>query len=177
MIRSGGIVCSFAFAFTFASSFAFAEKYDDKLSFDHPAGWKADAVNDISTENAVRLTAPAGKQPLKWALVLMATKKVADGDMETEAAAWHAAHVKNRSAWGMKSEGGTPREITRVAGKRAIRYRDQVGSALGANEQTLTCTLVSARLACVIVAGERDARDGADALVSQILSTLQTHKR
>jgi hypothetical protein len=173
--RSGGIV--FALALAFASSLAFAEKYDDKVSFDHPAGWKAEAVADISTENAVRLTAPAGKQPLKWALVLMATKKVADGDMETEAAAWHAAHVKNRSAWGMKSEGGTPRELTRVAGKRAIRYRDQVGSALGANEQTLTCTLVSARLACVIVAGSAESRDNADALISQILSTLQTHKR
>jgi hypothetical protein len=77
----------------------------------------------------------------------------------------------------MKSEGGTPRELTRVAGKRAIRYRDQVGSALGANEQTLSCTLISGRLACVIVAGSPESRDIADGLVAQILSTLQMHKR
>jgi hypothetical protein len=171
---------TFALAFAFAMPFAFAEKYEGAMSFDHPAGWKTEAVSDISADNAVRLDAPveAGKTPpVRWALVLVGSKKAGDGDLESEAAAWHTAHVRNRSAWGMKSEGGTPRDLFRLNGKRALRYRDHVGSALGSNEQTVTCSVIAARLACVIVAGSPSTRDAVDALSVQILGSLQPRKR
>jgi hypothetical protein len=162
------------------ASTARAERYDGAVAFDHPAGWKTEPTSDISAETAVRLTAPAkgGKTPpLRSALVLVGTKRLVEGDLETEAAGWHAAHVRNRSAWGMKSEGGTPRDLVRIGSKRAVRYRDQVSSALGANEQTLTCALIASRLACVIVAGEPSSRDAADALAAQILASMQLKKR
>jgi hypothetical protein len=150
------------------------------MSFAHPSGWTFEATSDISAESAARGNAAvqAGqKATVRTALVLAGSKKMGDGEMENEAAAWHAAHVRNRSAWGMRSEGGTPREVVKVGGKRAVRYRDQVGSALGANEQTLTCLLVSGRLACVIVSAASESRDAADALSAQILSSLRLQKR
>jgi len=180
VIRARPFALAFAFAFAFTFTTAFAEKSEGPLSFDHPAGWKTEVVSDISADTAVRVSAPAapGKAPeVRWALVLVGGKKIGDGDLESDAAAWHVAHARNRSAWGMRSEGGTPRDVIRVAGRRSVRYRDQVGSALGANEQTITCSVVSARLACVIVAASPPARDAADALAVQILGSLQLRRR
>jgi hypothetical protein len=149
------------------------------LSFRLPSGWTGAATADISAESAARATPPAqGKQPpVRSLVVLVGGKKISDGDLESESSAWHAAHVRNRSAWGMRSEGGTPRDLTRVSGRRAVRYRDQVGSALGANEQTLTCSVIGARLACVIATASPESRDAADALTAQVLSSLVLKRR
>jgi hypothetical protein len=150
------------------------------IAFDYPSGWTTEAVADVSAETAVRLVAPAerGRPPrLKWALVLAGSKKVGESELDAESAAWHAAHVRNRSAWGMRSAGGPPRDTVRVAGRRGVRYRDRVDSALGASEQTLTCSVIAARLTCVTVAASPDARELSDGLASLLLGTLQLKRR
>ncbi len=148
------------------------------LGFEYPNGWKAEPASDVSAELAVRLTPPAGKRPpVSSLLVLVGAKKLSEADLDTEAAGWHAAHVKNRAAWGMKSDGGLPRDVTRLGSRRLVRYRDKVGSALGANEQTLACATISGRLACVIAAADPEVRDDADALIATILSTLSVKKK
>jgi hypothetical protein len=173
-----------AFVLSFACALAYAggdPRFEGAgMTFQYPGGWTFEATSDISAESAARGNAAveAGKKPaVRTALVLLGAKKIGDGELENEAANWHAAHVKNRSAWGMRSEGGTPRDLVKVGGKRAVRYRDQVGSALGATEQTLTCAMVSARLGCVIVGAAPEARDAADALSAQILTSLRAAKR
>ena len=153
-------------------------RYDaQRLSFEYPAGWAAEPGEDISLEIAVRLTPPSGgKPPLRSLIVLAGTHKVIDADMEGAADRVHAAHVRNRSAWGVRSDGGTPREPVHVAGRRALRYRDRTGSALGAAEQTLTCLLLDGRLACVIAGATPDTREDADRVTDEILSTLVLKK-
>ena len=149
-------------------------------AFDVPASWKLETVADVSAPFAVRLTPPpSGKRaPVSTLLVLIGAKKLADSDLETEAGGWHAAHLKNRVAWGVRSDGGMPRDLLRgPGGRRLVRYRDKVGSALGANEQSLTCGVFGGRLACVIVFAGADAREDADALAASVLASLTVKRR
>jgi hypothetical protein len=132
----------------------------------------------VSAEHAVKLTPDGGKRARVASLIVLAgTKKVSDNDLDAESNAWHAAHMKNRVAWGMRSDGGMPRESFRAGSHRMVRFRDKVGSAMGANEQTLTCTVIGARLACVIAHAAPDTRDDADSLIAAILGTLHMKKR
>ena len=102
--------------------------------------------------------------------MLVSSKRIGEAALESQASRWHAAHLKNRVAWGMRSAGGLPRDLVRVDGRRAIRYRDQVGSALGENEQTFTCLVASGDLACVLVSGSRSGRS-VDQLSAKLLAS------
>jgi hypothetical protein len=160
------------------ASLAHGDKYEAGPVFEIPAGWKAEASADVSAEHAVKLTPTDSKRPrVASILVLSGNKKVGDNELDAEANTWHAAHIKNRVAWGMRSDGGMPRESFRAGPRRMVRFRDKVGSAMGANEQTLTCTVIGARLACVIAHAAPDTREDADALTAAILGTLHMKKR
>jgi hypothetical protein len=93
------------------------------------------------------------------------------------ATTWHGAHIKNRAAWGMKADGGPPRESVRVGERHCVRWRDRIGSVLGAQEQTMTCGNVSGHLGCVVVSAPLDKRDAADALTTELLGTLSFFRR
>ena len=153
------------------------ERYEDaQVRFDHPAGWTVAPAQDVSAELALKLDPPSGSG-LSSALVLIGAKKIAESELESASAAWHSAHVRNRAAWGMKMSGGLPREPVTIGGRRALRYRDRVGSSLGAADQLFTCTLVGARLCCVLATATPDARPTADALTATVLSSLSLHKK
>jgi hypothetical protein len=145
-----------------------------------PPGWRCEALPDGATEVSLRLTPPAGDAASTTAVtVLVGAKRVADGALEAEAAEQHAARLRNRAAWGVRTSGGLPKESVRLPnGARAVRFRDRVGSTLGAREQTLTCTLVGdgardgRRLACAIATAAPEARDEIDALVGRLLGSL-----
>jgi len=153
------------------------------VSVKAPAGWRCEALPDGATEASLRLTPPAGEASATATLtVLVGTKRLADGALEAEAAEQHAARLRNRAAWGVRTAGGLPKESVRLpSGARAVRFRDRVGSSLGAREQTLTCTLVAdggaRRLACAVATAAPEARDEIDALVGRVLGSVALKKR
>jgi hypothetical protein len=77
----------------------------------------------------------------------------------------------------MKTNGGPPRDTVRIGERRWLRWRDRIGSMLGAKEQTMTCGSVGGHLACVVVSAPQKERERADALASQLLSTLAIKKQ
>jgi hypothetical protein len=152
-----------------------AQRFEGTLfSFSYPSAAATAPGTDPSADVAVSVTLAGGAIA---ASVIGATKKVSDGDVENEASAWHAARVKNRAAWGMKAGGGPPRDSVRIGERRWLRWRDRIGSVLGAQEQTMTCGGVSAHLVCVVVSAPQKERERGDALAAQILSSLAVHKR
>jgi len=171
-------VIAAAAAWLAITGMARADRYDGAPSFDLPAGFSAEPAADVSADYAVKLTpAQPRKASVLGALVIAGAKKLGDADLEAEAAQWHAAHLKNRVAWGMRSSGGLPRDVVHAGNRRLVRYRDKVGSAIGANEQTLTCAVIASHLCCVIAQGTPDTRDDVDAFTLQILSSLRPKKK
>jgi hypothetical protein len=151
-----------------------AQRFEGTLfTFSYPSSAATAPGTDPSADVAVTVTLAGGTI---GASVIGATKKIADGEVETEATAWHAARVKNRAAWGMKAGGGPPRDSVRIGDKRWLRWRDHIGSVLGAQEQTMTCGGVAAHLVCVVVSAPQKERERGDALAAQILSTLTVRK-
>jgi hypothetical protein len=151
--------------FLATSAGAKPKKHD--IPFELPKNWTA-------TPAAEAATAAAPVEDQVWELsprgqVIVYAGKVAESELETAAAAKHAARVKNRVAWGMKAQAGPPRESVHAGGRRAVRWRDRVGGALGAAEQVMTCVVAAARLACVVTF---DAPDGDDA-AAVILGSLR----
>jgi len=154
-----------------------AERYQGPEGrFDHPAGWKVERGADVSAEVALKLIPPDGA-PLASAALLIGGKRVTDGELEAQSGEWHSAHLRNRSAWGMHLSSGLPREEVRAGGRRALRFRDRVGGALGASEQTFVCAAVASHLVCLLVTAPADARDHADALANQIFSSISLKSR
>lgn len=162
-----------------ACGLARAERFDaPHASFAVPAGFKADKVVDIATEEAVRLSpTDQAKAKVTGALVLVGQKKIAERDLDAEAASWHTARLKNRTAWGMRSAGGLPRDVATVAGKRVVRYRDKVGSALGEKETTFACVHAGGRMTCVQAEAPADARDQVDRFIAAIISSLTAKRK
>jgi hypothetical protein len=158
------------------AAFADAARYRSPAgSFTIPSGWKAEKAADVTgdAQLAVRLVAPPSpRRPIVSATVLVSARRIGEAALESQAGSWHAAHLRNRVAWGMRSAGGLPRDLLRLDGRRAIRYRDQVGSALGASEQTFTCLIASGHLACVVISAEPSARDAVDQLSAKLLASL-----
>jgi hypothetical protein len=173
-LRWGALLLALA-----ATAYADGKRYESAdIAFEMPAGWRAESASDPSAPVAVRLVPPVTEKSVQSATVLLGTKRIAEVDLDAEAAGWHAARLKNRVAWGMHSDGGMPRDVLHGArGQKLVRYRDRVGSALGADEQSFTCGLVAARMACVVVFAGKDARDQADALASSLLAQLAIRKR
>jgi len=162
-----------------ATAHADGKRYEaGDVSLELPSGWRAESASDPSAPVAVRLVPPASEKSVQSATVLVGAKKIAEVDLDAEAAGWHAARLKNRVAWGMRSDGGMPRDVLRGArGQKLVRYRDHVGSALGADEQSFTCGMVAARMACVVVFAGKDARDQADQLAATLLAQLSIRRR
>ena len=151
-----------------------AQRFEGTLfSFSYPSSAATAPGTDPSADVAVTVTLKDGIK----ASVIGGTKRVSDGEVEDLATAWHTARIKNRAAWGMKAAGGPPRDAVRIGERRWIRWRDRIGSVLGAQEQTMTCGAVSAHLVCVIVSAPQKERERGDALAAQILSSLSVRKR
>jgi len=150
------------------------KRYEGPLvHFSYAANATAAPGADPSADVAVTVTYPNGIV----ATVLGSEKKVADGELEGLATTWHAARIKNRAAWGMKAGGGPPRDSVRVGDKRWLRWRDRIGSVLGAQEQTMTCGAVSGRLGCVVVSAPQKERERGDAIAAAILGSLSIKKK
>jgi hypothetical protein len=73
----------------------------------------------------------------------------------------------------MRGAGGSPRDVFRHGTRRLVRWRDRVESAVGANEQTITCGVLHARIACVIAFATPEARDDADTLALALLASVK----
>jgi hypothetical protein len=144
------------------------------FQFDYPGGASAKEAADVSADAAV---AVRDKEGVVTAVVLAAAKRIGDGELEGTATSWHGARVKNRAAWGMKPDGGPPRENVRVGQRRCVRWRDRIGSVLGTQEQTMTCASFGGHLACVVVSAPLDQRSTADALTASLLGSLSFFPR
>ncbi|MCU1279669.1 MAG: hypothetical protein JWM53_3215 [bacterium] len=151
-----------------------AQRFEGKLfTFSYPSSAATAPGADPSADVAVTITLSDGIT----ASVIAGEKKVADGQVEELATTWHGARIKNRAAWGMKAGGGPPHDTVRIGDKRWLRWRDHIGSVLGAQDQTMTCGTVAGHLACVIVSAPQKERERADALAAQILASLTIKKR
>lgn len=151
-----------------------AQRFEGTLfTFSYPSSAATAPGTDPSADVAVTVTVPGGIS----ASVIGGSKRVSDGEVEELANAWHGARIKNRAAWGMKAAGGPPRDTVRIGGRHWLRWRDRIGSVLGAQEQTMTCGAVSGHLVCVVVYAPQKERDRGDALAAQILSSLSVRKR
>jgi len=151
-----------------------AQRFEGTLfTFSYPSSAATAPGTDPSADVAVTVTLNDGIR----ASVIGATKRVSDGEVDELATAWHSARIKNRAAWGMKAAGGPPRDAVRIGERRWIRWRDRIGSVLGAQEQTMTCGAVAAHLVCVIVSAPQKERERGDALAAQILSSLTIRRR
>ncbi len=150
-----------------------AQRFEGTLfSFSYPTSAATAPGADPSADVAIGVTLAGGIR----ASVIGATKKVPEADVENEATAWHGARIKNRAAWGMKAGGGPPRDSVHIGERKWLRWRDHIGSMLGAQEQTMTCGGVSGHLVCAIVTAPQAERERADALAAQILTSLQIKK-
>jgi hypothetical protein len=149
------------------------QRYEGAISFAHPPDATVTTATDVAADIAV---AVEWKDQVR-ASVLASAKKVETSELEALADKWHGARIKNRAAWGMHADGGPPRENVRIAGKHWYRWRDRIGSVLGAQEQTMTCGPASGRLACVVVTAPVEARERADQLAAMILSSLSLKKQ
>jgi hypothetical protein len=150
-----------------------SSRYDGALfSFAYPASASVQPGSDPSADVAV--TVSAGEIV---ASVIGGHKHVTEGAVEELATQWHGARIKNRAAWGVKANGGPPRDSVRIGERRWLRWRDRIGSVLGSQEQTMTCGTVAGRLACVVVSAPQQERERADALSAQLLTTLAMKKR
>jgi len=152
-----------------------AQRFEGKLfTFSYPSSAATAPGTDPSADVAVTVTLAGGQIS---ASVIGATKRLGDGEVENEATAWHGARIKNRAAWGMKAAGGPPRDSVKIGERRWLRWRDHIGSMLGAQEQTMTCGAVKEHLVCVIVSAPQKERERGDALAAQILSSLTVRKK
>ena len=145
---------------------------DSVVAFDCPEGFAPRRVSDISADHAV--AASAGGLTLT---VLVGTQPVAEVDPLQVASRWHTARVRNRVSWGVRAEGGPPAEAFRLGERRVVRYRDRVGSAIGATEQTMTCGLLNGRPFCVVTSGPESSRDRADGLAEAVIGSLRLRLR
>lgn len=151
-----------------------AQRFEGTLfTFSYPSSAATAPGTDPLADVAVTVTLSDGIR----ASVIGGSKRISDGEVEELATTWHGARIKNRAAWGMKASGGPPRDAVRIGERRWIRWRDRIGSVLGAQEQTMTCGAVSAHLVCVIVSAPQKERERGDALAAQILSSLSIRKR
>ena len=125
------------------------------FSFTYPASATTAPGADPSADVAVTVTLAGGIS----ASVIGGDKRVGEGEIESVAAAWHGARIKNRAAWGMKAGGGPPRDVVRIGERRWLRWRDRIGSVLGAQEQTMTCGSVSAHPVCVVASAPLKQRE------------------
>ena len=142
------------------------------LPFRLPDGYTAQPAEDISPAKAWRVQPPAGS-PLQSLLLLVGEKHLSDSDLDRTASDWHAAHVRNRAAWGVHIAGWRARESISVGGRRGVRFRDRVSAALGASEQTMTCVLAGSQLGCVLASAPAAARGQVDLLSTQLLASLR----
>jgi hypothetical protein len=150
------------------------QRFEGKLfSFSYPSAATTAPGTDPSADVAVTVALPGGIS----ASVIGGEKKISDGEVENLASAWHTARIKNRAAWGMKAAGGPPHESVRIGERHWLRWRDRIGSVLGAQEQTMTCGSVSAHLVCVVASAPQKERERADAVAAHILSTLAVRRR
>jgi hypothetical protein len=151
-----------------------SKRYEGSLfQFNYPASATVQPGADPSADVAVTV---AWKDEIS-ASVIAGQKRVPEGEVESLATQWHGARIKNRAAWGMKTHGGPPRDLVRIGERRWLRWRDRIGSVLGAQEQTMTCGAVGGHLACVVVSAPQKERERADALAAQLLSSLTIKKR
>ena len=149
------------------------KRYDGSLfSFSYPASATVAPGSDPSADVAV--TVSDGEIV---ASVIAAHKHVAEKEIDEVATQWHGARIKNRAAWGMKAHGGPPLDHVRIGERRWLRWRDRIGSVLGAQEQTMTCGGVGGRLACVVVSAPAKQRERSDGLAALLLSSLTIKKR
>lgn len=152
-----------------------ANRFEGTLfSFSYPSSAQTAPGTDPSADVAIAVTLADGSVR---ANVLGSSKKVGEGELENVANEWHGARIKNRAAWGMKAAGGPPRDSVRVGERKWMRWRDRIGSVLGAQEQTMTCGSVSAHLVCVVSTAPQKERERSDALTAQILSSLVIRKQ
>jgi hypothetical protein len=151
-----------------------AQRFEGKLfTFSYPSSAATAPGADPSADVAVTVTLADGI----IASVIAGEKKIADGQLEELATTWHGARIKNRAAWGMKAHGGPPHDTVRIGERKWLRWRDHIGSVLGAQDQTMTCGAVAAHLACVVVSAPQKERERADTLTAQILSSLTIRKQ
>ena len=151
-----------------------AQRFEGKLfTFSYPSSAATAPGADPSADVAVTVTLADGIT----ASVIAGEKKIADGQLEELATTWHGARIKNRAAWGMKAGGGPPHDLVRIGDKKWLRWRDHIGSVLGAQDQTMTCGAVAAHLTCVVVSAPQKERERADPLTAQILSSLTIRKQ
>ena len=172
MIARAALVASLAFAV--AASADEKKRYEGSLvSFSYPAAGAVTPGADPNADVALTVTLPNGIV----ATVLASAKKVAPNLLNATADAWHDARLKNRAAWGMKPHGGPPPEDIGRDGNKRWRWRDRIGSVLGAQEQTMTCGPVAGHMGCVVVSAPQKERERADAIASQILSSMSIRKK
>jgi hypothetical protein len=148
------------------------QRYEGAVAFAYPADATATAATDVVADVAI---AVEWKDQIR-ASVLASAKKIEGSELEALADKWHGARIKNRAAWGMHTDGGPPRDSVRIGGRHWYRWRDRIGSVLGAQEQSMTCGPASGRLACVVVTAPVEARERADQLAAMILSSLSLKK-
>lgn len=141
------------------------------FTFDYPAHAKATPSSDPTAEGAVTIS-----DKNITAVVLAGQKRVPEGELEATAATWHAARMKNRAAWGVKAGGGPPHDSVRIGDKKWMRWRDRLGSVLGAQEQSMTCGGINGHLGCVIVTAPEASREAADAYTAELLKSFVIHR-
>ena len=141
------------------------------FTFDYPARAKATPSSDPTAEGAVTVT-----DKNITAVVLAGQKRIPESELEATAAAWHAARMKNRAAWGVKADGGPPHDNVRIGDKKWMRWRDRLGSVLGAQEQSMTCGGINGHLGCILVTAPEAARDEADAYAAELLKSFVIHR-
>src|SRR5437867_2621472 len=87
-----------------------------EVPFELPKNWAASPAARTETAAAPVEDQVWELQPRGWVIVYAG--KVSDAELETAAAAKHAARLKNRVAWGMTAQAGPPRESLHVGGAR-----------------------------------------------------------
>ncbi|MEO6951997.1 MAG: hypothetical protein ABI321_09305 [Polyangia bacterium] len=152
------VVCFFG-----GTAIAAPDKHDDqrydgpRISMSVPRGARVTEVSDVAAEAALEVVPPASGSLAGMRFhVLLSNAHTTDGDVEAQGTVWRDKRIRNRASWGVPATGVRRVEQTRIGALRAVRFVDEVQSALG-GRQIMLCAALSAHLTCVVGSAPADS--------------------
>ena len=138
-----------------------------------PVGARVTETSDVAADAALEIMPPASGPLAGVRLhVLMSNAHTSDSDVEAQGTVWRDKRIRSRSSWGVPATGVRRIEQIRIGGLHAVRFVDEMQSAMG-GQQIMLCAALSAHLTCVV----GSAPPNTVALEPALSRLLETAKR
>jgi hypothetical protein len=147
-----------------------------RLAFTVPVGMKVADATDISADYALDLVPQPGSPLVNVTVrLLLSDKAVTDADSLGKT--WRSARVRNRASWGVHKNAETRSDTVQLAGRRFVRYVDEMGSRLGPAHQIMLCGLLQGHLLCGVANAPVAEEANAERVLEQVLESINLRAR